>query len=60
LLREPGLSSLLMNNGLLVLESAKRDELTVREPWERVRESIYGATRVAFLRVNAASTDSHG
>jgi 16S rRNA (guanine966-N2)-methyltransferase len=60
LLREPGLSSLLMNDGLLVLESAKRDALTVSEPWEQIRESIYGDTRVAYLRVNVASTDSHG
>ena len=58
LLRESGLPSLLVNDGLVVLESAKRDELAVTEPWERVRESIYGDTRVSFLRVRATSTNA--
>ena len=57
LLREPGLSSLLMDEGLLVLESGRRDELPVGEAWERVRESIYGDTRVTFLRVRTKLAD---
>lgn len=57
LLREAGLPQLLASDGLLVLESAKRDALVVSGPWEQVRESIYGDTRVDFLRVNTASTD---
>ena len=57
LLREPGLPSVLVNDGLLVLESAKRDALTVTEPWEQLRESIYGDTRVNFLQVRVPSTD---
>ncbi len=57
LLREAGLPRLLASDGLLVLESAKRDALAVGEPWEQVRGSIYGDTRVDFLRVNTASTD---
>jgi 16S rRNA (guanine966-N2)-methyltransferase len=57
LLRETDLPRLLASDGLLVLESAKRDALAVSEPWELVRESIYGDTRVDFLRVNTASTD---
>jgi len=58
LLREPELPSVLVNDGLLVLESAKRDELTLTEPWERVRESIYGDTRVTFLQVRPPSTNT--
>ncbi len=57
LLREAGLPRLLASDGLLALESANRDALAVSELWEQVRESIYGDTRVDFLRVNAASTD---
>lgn len=57
LLHEAGLPRLLASDGLLVLESAKRDALAVGEPWEQVRGSIYGDTRVDFLRVNTASTD---
>ena len=60
LLREPQLPSLLVNDGLLVLESAKRDELTATEPWERLRDSIYGDTRVTFLQVRVPSTNAHG
>jgi 16S rRNA (guanine966-N2)-methyltransferase len=61
LLREANLLRLLTGDGLLVLESAKRDAVVVSEPWVRVRGSIYGDTRVDFLRVNAASTDGgHG
>jgi len=57
LLREAGLPQLLAGDGLLVLESAKRNALAVGEPWEQVRESIYGDTRVDFLRLSSASTD---
>jgi 16S rRNA (guanine966-N2)-methyltransferase len=35
----------------LVLESAKRDVLTVTAPWELVREGIYGDTRVSILKL---------
>jgi len=57
LLRDASLPQLLASDGLLVLESAKRDALIVGEPWVPVRGSVYGDTRVDFLRVNAASTD---
>ncbi|MGO9526324.1 MAG: 16S rRNA (guanine(966)-N(2))-methyltransferase RsmD [Verrucomicrobiia bacterium] len=60
LLREASLQQLLASDGILVLESAKRNALVVSELWERVRESIYGDTRVDFLRLNATSTDRHG
>jgi 16S rRNA (guanine966-N2)-methyltransferase len=60
LLRETSLPRVLASDGLLVLESAKRDALVVSEPWERVRGSISGDTRVDFLRVNATLGDSHG
>ncbi|MGO9244717.1 MAG: 16S rRNA (guanine(966)-N(2))-methyltransferase RsmD [Verrucomicrobiia bacterium] len=60
LLREASLQQLLACDGILVLESAKRNALVVSELWERVRESIYGDTRVDFLRLNATSTDRHG
>jgi 16S rRNA (guanine966-N2)-methyltransferase len=56
LLREAGLPQLLARDGLLILESAKRDALAVGEPWEQVRGSIYGDTRVDFLRLSSAST----
>jgi 16S rRNA (guanine966-N2)-methyltransferase len=55
LVREANLRRVLAIDGLLVLESAKREALVVSEPWERVRRSIYGDTRVDFLRVNATS-----
>lgn len=57
LLRDAGLRRVLASGGLLVLESAKRDALVVSEPWEQVRSSVYGDTRVDFLQVNAVSTD---
>jgi 16S rRNA G966 N2-methylase RsmD len=57
LLREPGLPALLTDDGLLVLESAKRDALTITGPWERARAAVYGDTRVAYLRANATSTN---
>jgi 16S rRNA (guanine966-N2)-methyltransferase len=57
LLRDASLLRVLASDGLLVLESAKRDALVVSEPWEEVRSSVYGDTRVDFLQVNAVSTD---
>jgi 16S rRNA (guanine(966)-N(2))-methyltransferase RsmD len=60
LLQEPVLPSLLVNDGLLVLESGKRDELIVTEPWERARDSIYGDTRVTFLQVRLPSAETDG
>ena len=60
LLRNASLPGLLSGDGLLVLESAKRDALAVIPPWESVREAIYGDTRVDFLRREPASTNSDG
>jgi 16S rRNA (guanine966-N2)-methyltransferase len=54
------LPQLLTDDGLLVLESAKRDALAVTAPWELVREAIYGDTRVDFLQCKPASTNSDG
>jgi 16S rRNA (guanine966-N2)-methyltransferase len=50
LLRDANLSQLLARDGLLVLESAKREVLAVSKPWELIRQAIYGDTRVSFLR----------
>ncbi len=58
LLRDASLLRVLASDGFLVLESAKRDALVVGEPWETVRESVYGDTRVDFLRVSATSTNA--
>ncbi len=60
LLRDEILPQLIADDGLLVLESAKRDTLAVTTPWESVREATYGDTRVDFLRRKSASTDSDG
>ncbi|HVM60426.1 MAG TPA: 16S rRNA (guanine(966)-N(2))-methyltransferase RsmD [Verrucomicrobiae bacterium] len=62
LLRDASLPELLAKDGLLVLESAKRDKLPIAPPWERVREAVYGDTRIDFLRIGAASTNGgdHG
>jgi 16S rRNA (guanine966-N2)-methyltransferase len=60
LLRDPDLPQLLAVNGLLVLESAKRDALAVIPPWESTREAIYGDTRVDFLRRKPALTNTDG
>ena len=49
LLDAPNLPSLLMDDGVLVIESAKRDVLTLSLPWKISREAIYGDTRVSFL-----------
>jgi 16S rRNA (guanine966-N2)-methyltransferase len=50
LLRDENLPRLLTNEGLLVLESAKREVLTTGAPWELTRESTYGDTRISFVR----------
>lgn len=50
LLRCESLTGVLANEGLFVLESAKRDVLTVNAPWQLVREAIHGDTRVSFLQ----------
>ena len=50
LLRDENLPRLLASEGLLVLESAKRDALVVEAPWELVRGATYGDTQVNFFR----------
>jgi 16S rRNA (guanine966-N2)-methyltransferase len=50
LLRDENLPRLLASDGLLVLESAKRDALAVDPPWQLVRGAAYGDTQVNFLR----------
>lgn len=60
LLRDERLPRLLASDGLLVLESAKREALAVCQPWELVRESTYGDTQVSQLRRSAGSVDSQG
>lgn len=47
LLANPDLPGLLTADGVLVLESAKRNALTVPPPWELLREAVYGDTRVS-------------
>ena len=49
LLDTPELTRLLKPEGLLVLESAKRDRLTVAPPSQLVREAVYGDTRVSVV-----------
>lgn len=59
LLLDENLPRLPAGDGLFVLESAKREALTVSKPWELVRETAYGDTRVTFLRREATiSTDA--
>jgi 16S rRNA (guanine966-N2)-methyltransferase len=60
LLDDEELPRLLASEGLLVLESAKRDALAVGVAWEQVRGSVYGDTQVIFLRRAMASADAHG
>jgi 16S rRNA (guanine966-N2)-methyltransferase len=50
LLRDPTLPQLLANDGLFVLESAKRDALDFTSTWELVRGAVYGDTQVNFFR----------
>ena len=49
LLDDKDLPGLLEDEGLFVLESAKRNELPVPLSWKLIRESVYGDTRVSFL-----------
>lgn len=58
LLRNNILPQLLTADGLLVLESAKRDALVVTAPWESVRSANYGDTRVDFLRRESISMNT--
>jgi len=51
LLLDHDLPQLLDDEGELVLESARRKELKPMNPWEQVRESTYGDTRISILRV---------
>lgn len=46
-------------DGLLVLESAKRDTLTPGEAWNVKREAIYGDTRVSYLVKTDSSTPTN-
>jgi 16S rRNA (guanine966-N2)-methyltransferase len=49
LLLDENLPRLPEDDGLFVLESAKREALTASKPWELVRETTYGDTRVSFF-----------
>jgi 16S rRNA (guanine966-N2)-methyltransferase len=51
LLQSPELPQLLDAQGLLMLESAKRDSLVISPPFVLVRDGVYGDTRVSFLAV---------
>jgi 16S rRNA (guanine966-N2)-methyltransferase len=53
LLADENLPFVLGVGGTLVLESARRERLMAGRPWERMGESIYGDTRVSFLRTKA-------
>jgi 16S rRNA (guanine966-N2)-methyltransferase len=50
LVQNEHLPVLLNTDGLLVLESAKRDQLVVPAGWTVHRDAVYGDTRVSFLR----------
>lgn len=50
LLDEPDLPGLLAEDGVFVLESAKRDSLSLPAAWTLMREAVYGDTRVSMLR----------
>jgi 16S rRNA (guanine966-N2)-methyltransferase len=54
LLQQAALPGVLTENGLFVLELAKRDRLEI-PPWQVVRDAIYGDTRVVFLRLPASA-----
>ena len=54
LLDEPMLPSLLIHDGRLVLESAKRDTLVPPPSWRLFHEAVYGDTRVSYLSVSEA------
>ena len=49
LLADKNLPLVLAGDGLVVLESARRTELSIPAVWKVVRESVYGDTRVTFL-----------
>lgn len=57
LLHDENLPRLLASDGLLVLESAKRDAPAADAPWELVRGAVYGDTQVDFLRTRTISAD---
>ena len=50
LLDEPDLPALLAEEGVFILESAKRDPLVLPATWKLMREAVYGDTRVTALR----------
>ena len=50
LLDEPNLPALLTEDGVFVLESAKRDPLVLPATWKLMREAVYGDTRVSALQ----------
>jgi 16S rRNA (guanine966-N2)-methyltransferase len=52
------LPGLLADGGLFVLESAKRDALSVPASSQLIRESVYGDTRVSFLAQHEATAES--
>jgi len=60
LLRDQNLPRLLTKDGLIALESAKRETLTIGTPWELVRESVYGDTRISFVRLEMRRADGPG
>lgn len=43
------LPQVLAADGVFVLESAKRQPLSIVSPWQLVRDAVYGDTRVSFL-----------
>ena len=53
LLDDQDLRKLVAADGVLVLESGKRDELVVPPAWKLTRDAVYGDTRVSFLTVGA-------
>lgn len=55
LLANPDLPGLLTGDGVLILESAQRDALTVPPPWELRRDAVYGDTRISRLAVRSAA-----
>jgi 16S rRNA (guanine(966)-N(2))-methyltransferase RsmD len=58
LLRDARLPRVLANRGLFVLESSKREALSIGTPWRLVREAIYGDTRVSVLQCEPETSTS--
>jgi len=58
LLEEPRLAQVLSDDGLLVLESARRIPLTPPVSWRTVREAEYGDTRVSYFAWSAGGSHS--